>query len=259
MARRGVAAWRGVVLAGLGLLAAAPRGGHAAEARCAVPPALIEDASPLPALAKIAEPGLPIRIVALGSGTTQGIGASGPAASFPARLEVALRQRLASPVNVINVGVQRHSAADMLARLERDVLAQRPALVLWETGTVDAVRGVPLDDFSAALESGIVRLRQAGADVLLIDPQYARYATRMVNILPFIEAMRTVAAADDLILFDRYEVMRYWVENNVFHLDERQAPRLAAGEIDQLYDCIAQLLGQVIVNALPKAAQTAAK
>ncbi len=187
------------------------------------------------------------------------MGASGPASAFPARLEVALGRRVTSLVNVINVGVPRQTAGDMLARLERDVLAHRPALVLWETGTVDAVRGVPLDDFTAQLESGITRIHQAGADVVLIDPQYSRAAPRVVNILPFVEAMRTIAAADDLILFDRFEVMRHWVDTNVFHLDERQAPRLAATEIDQVYDCIAQLLGQMIVKALPQAAHTAAR
>ena len=248
-----------VALAALGVIAASLGAAAAVEPKCAVPPALIEDASPLPALTKIAERALPIRIVALGSGTTQGMGASAPAASFPARLEAALGRRVISHVNVINVGVQRQTAGDMLARLERDVLAHRPALVLWETGTVDAVRGVALDDFTAQLESGITRIRQAGADVMLIDPQYSRAASRVVNILPFVEAMRTFAAAEDLILFDRFEVMRHWIDNGIFHLDERQAPRLTAGEIDQVYDCIAQLLGEVIVNALPKAAHTAAK
>jgi acyl-CoA thioesterase I len=246
-------------LVALGISFAAP-GAGAESPRCAVPPALLPDPTPLPALSAAAlERTPPVRIVALGSGTTQGLGASSPAASFPARLEAALAPRLAPPVSVLNQGVQRQTAADMLARLDRDVLAQRPALVLWETGTVDAVRGVALDDFSAQLEAGIARIRRAGADVLLIDPQYARYAPRVVNILPFVEAMRTVAASHGVMLFDRFEVMAYWIDNEVFHLDDRPAPRLVGSEIDQVYDCIAELIAHMILDAIPQAAPTAAQ
>jgi hypothetical protein len=175
------------------------------------------------------------------------------------RLAATLEPRTGASVTVVNLGAQRQLASEMVARLERDVLSQKPTLVLWETGTVEAVRGVPLDEFTQQLETGIARVRQAGADVLLIDPQFARYAPRMINVLPFVEAMRTVAGMDQLVLFDRYEVMRHWIDNNVFHLDERVAPRLAAGEIDQVYNCIAALLADVILSAAPKSSHTAAK
>jgi acyl-CoA thioesterase-1 len=258
MGRRaaGRAFWRALALLGALIPTAAAR---AADPTCAVPPALLEAAFTLPATGAAVANAQPIRIVALGSGTTFGLGASTPAASFPARLEQTLRPRLVSPIIVANQGVQRQTIADMVARLDRDVLAHSPTLVLWETGTVDAVRGLGLDDFTAALETGVARIQRAGADVLLIDPQYARAMPRLVNLLPFVEAMRTVAASHELILFDRFEVMRYWIDNNVFHLDERAPPRLVVGEIDQVYDCIAQLLAQVILNATPKTAPTAAK
>jgi lysophospholipase L1-like esterase len=236
-----------------------PAGARSVEPACAVPPALLEVASALPATAAAVARAQPIRIVALGSGTTFGLGASTPAASYPARLEQALRPRVAPPVTAVNQGVRGQTVADMLARLDRDVLASSPTLVLWETGTVDAVRGVGLDEFSAALETGIARIQAAGGDVLLIDPQYARSMPRLVNILPFVEAMRTIAAGQEVILFDRFEVMRYWIDNDVFHLDERAPPRLAGNEIDQVYDCIAQLLAQVILSAIAPTAPTAAK
>jgi lysophospholipase L1-like esterase len=251
-----MAAW----LLGAGaLLSALPPSAAARDQACAVPPALIEPVATLPVVGLTLERVQPVRIVALGSGTTQGMGASSPAASFPMRLQAALQPRVAAPVSVINQGVQRQTAQEMLARLERDVLSYKPTLVLWETGTVDAVRGVPLDEFTALLDAGISRLRQAGVDIMLIDPQYARYAPRVVNILPFVEAMRTVAGMGQLVLFDRFEVMRHWVDNNVFHLDERAPPRVVMGEIDQVYNCIAELLADVIVAAPPKSSHTAAK
>ncbi len=253
-------------LAALLAVLALPLAAAAAEpSSCAVPSDLTEAGAPLRAWAQaMLEPPAALRIVALGSGTTEGIGASSPAASYPARLEAVLGERLGRGIAVVNQGVQRQTASDMLARLDRDVLVHKPRLVLWETGTVDAVRGVPLDDFTQQLEDGVARIHQAGADVLLIDPQYGRYAPRMVNVLPFVEAIRTVAANRDALLFDRYEVMRYWIDNDVFHLDERErptrvTPRLVGSEIDQLYDCIAQRLADAIVNATPRTTPSAAK
>jgi len=236
----------------------APIAAAAAEPTCVVPPSLLETAATLPEWSVAAlDRASPLRIVALGSGTTKGLGASTPAASFPARLEVALRARVGARVTVLNQGVQRETANDMMARLDRDVLAHKPHLVIWETGTVDAVRGVPLDDFGALLEAGVAHIREAGADVLLVNPQYARAMPRVVNLLPFVEAMRTFSASQDVMLFDRFEVMRYWVDNDVFHLDESVAPRLVGAEIDAVYDCIGQLIARMIIDATPDAALAA--
>jgi len=236
----------------------APIAATAAERTCAVPPGLLETASALPAWSAAAlDRAGTLRIVAIGSGTTQGLGASAPAASYPLRLQAALKARLVASVTVVNQGVQRQTANDMLARLDRDVLARKPHLVIWETGTVDAVRGVPLDDFGGQLEAGVAHIREAGADVLLVNPQYARTMPRVVNLLPFVESMRTFAASQDVMLFDRFEVMRYWVDNDVFHLDEKVAPRLVGAEIDQVYDCVGQLIAHMILDATPDAALAA--
>jgi lysophospholipase L1-like esterase len=252
---------RRTVMAGVAALALGLVQGPAAAGNpsCAVPPVLLETAASLPHLGVAIERSLPVKIIALGAGTTQGLGASSPMASYPMRLEAILKPRTGGAVTMINLGKQGQSTSEMLARLERDVLAQKPTLVLWETGTVDAVRGVPLDEFTVHLEAGIAKLRQAGIDVLLVDPQYARHTARVVNILPFVEAMRTMAGMGQLVLFDRFEVMRHWIDNNVFQLDERAAPRLAAGDIDKVYNCIAELLAEQMLAAAPKASHTAAK
>ena len=235
-----------------------PVAAAAADRTCAVPSDLIETAATLPAWSAAAlDRASRLRIVAIGSGTTKGVGASTPAASYPSRLEIALRTRMAERITVVNQGIQRQTASDMMARLDRDVLAHKPHLVIWETGTVDAVRGVQLDDFGALLEAGVARIRDAGADVLLIDPQYARMTPRVVNLLSFVEAMRTFAAGQDVMLFDRFEVMRHWVDNDVFHLDEGTSLRPVGNEIDQVYDCIAQLVARMILDATPDAALAA--
>lgn len=253
---------RHILMAALGALALglclAPAA-VAGDPRCAVPQALIEPAAGLSAVAHALEHDTPVRIVAIGSGTTKGIGATGPAAAYPARLQSALQPRVKASVTMVNLGVQGQTANEMLARLKHEVMTHNPTLVLWETGTVDAVRGVPLDEFTTQLEAGINKLRRAGVDVLLIDPQYARHTARVVNILPFVEVMRTIAGMAQLVLFDRFEVMRHWVDNNIFQLDERAAPRLAAGDIDKVYNCIGELLADVILQAAPKSSHTAAK
>src|SRR5579862_8802639 len=112
----------------------------------------------------------PLRIVALGSSSTEGVGASSPAATYPERLETWLRATLHDDVEVVNAGIGGEDADDMARRIPA-VIAERPDLVIWQTGSNDPLRGVPLERFVELTRAGIVALRQAGIDVMLMGPQ----------------------------------------------------------------------------------------
>lgn len=220
-----------------------------AEDRCAVPHELLEDDGDLPATAAALARKQPIKIVALGSAATAGAGASGVDAAFPARLRMHLAARLPGhAVSVVNKGVARRSAAEMSAHLDAEVLSERPTLVLWEAGTVDAVRGIEVDGFSRTLSDGVARLKAAGADVILIEPQYSPRTTTLMNLQPYLEAVHMVADGARVDLFRRFDIMRHWMDQGRFDMTLKPPP--LTSEIDAVYDCIGRLIAQLIIERL---------
>ena len=157
------------VLALAGVLGSRPVLGHAG----ACPPVPL-DPPALPALNAALRDALPVTIIAFGSSSTRGSGASGAAATYPARLEAALHAMLpGTALRVLNRGVGGEDATEMLARLDHDVLAEQPQLVIWQAGGNGALRGRDPERFGAMLRQGIARLRRIGADVVLMDSQRA--------------------------------------------------------------------------------------
>src|SRR5262249_22223784 len=115
-----------------------------------------------------------LRIVALGSSSTAGAGASSAANTYPNRLSIELSLILPSqPLMVLNRGINGEQAIDMLARFDESVAAEHPDLVLWQLGTNAVLRGDRLSASSSLVRHGIERIKSIGADVVLIDPQFA--------------------------------------------------------------------------------------
>jgi len=216
-------------------------------AKCSVPNALIEDDPRLPLTAEHLKTKQPLRIVAIGDASTAGLAAGDDGANaYPRRLEEALKRRHPGlAVTVINQGVPRQTTADMVARFARDVFAANPTLVIWETGTVDAVRGIDVDTFALALEAGIAALRQHKTDVMLVNMQFNPDTGSIIDFEPYLDAMNRTADIDDVYLFRRFEIMRYWSEAGVFDLldgtDDHR--RQVAAEV---YRCIGEALAAAI-------------
>ena len=119
-----------------------------------------------------------LTILAMGSSSIEGIGASRPELGFVPRLEADLEQRLPGvQVTVINKGIGGETARETRLRLDREIAAGRPDLVIWQLGTNDILRDRPMDDIFADFRAGEAVLDQAGVDVLLIDPQRLPAAT----------------------------------------------------------------------------------
>jgi len=219
-------------------------------ARCEVPPDLVPEAVPLPHAARSVKRDHRIKIVALGSSSTLGLGASDAQAAWPARLEAALAARFPGvEVRVLNHGVARQSAPQMLDRLDNDVLAEKPDLVIWESGTAEAVRGADVDEYIDALVTGVDRMTTAGIDVILMDTQYSRTTAQLINFQPYLAAIEQVASMRGLPRFPRYGVMRYWVDNERFVFAGKSGSE-ARKMADEVYDCLGRLIAATIAGGL---------
>ncbi len=218
-------------------------------ARCEVPAELIPD-NALPHARHVLKTERRLKVVALGSSSTLGLGASDSEAAWPARLQAALGARLAgAEVRVVNRGIARQSAQQMLERIDSDVLAEKPALVIWESGTAEAVRGSDVDEFVDALLTGVDRLSAAGIDVILMDTQYSRRTAEIINFEPYVGAIEQVAAMRGLDRFSRYAVMRYWVDSDRFEF-ANQVGSAARQTADRVYDCLGHLLAKAIIRGI---------
>src|ERR1700722_1182663 len=91
---------------------------------------------PLPHTALRLAAGKSLTIVALGSSSTYGTGASRPEYSYPSRLAALLRARYpGADIKVINRGVGGELIGDTTARIAREVIGDQPDLVIWQVGT----------------------------------------------------------------------------------------------------------------------------
>ena len=195
----------------------------------------------------------PVRIVCLGSSSTQGVGASGPAASYPARLAAILAGRLppGRGVEVVNKGVGGETVADNLARLERDVMALRPGLVIWQVGTNDALRGVPSAEVRAGLVEGIARIRAAGAAVVLMDPQPARPGKEGAEAIgTMADLVGEVAAKTGVPLVARHAAMRRWLAEGELAPAALYAPD-GLHMSDVGYACLAEAVADLLLPVAP--------
>lgn len=218
--------------------------------RCEVSSDLMPDSGPFPHARAMIEKEHRLKIVALGSSSTLGLGASNSQAAWPARLQALLQARLpGAEVRVVNRGLARQTAEQMVGRIDSDVLSEKPALVIWESGTAEAVRGTSLDEFTDALLAGVDRLTDAGVDVILMDTQYSRSTAEIINFEPYVAAIDQVATMRDVDRFPRYAIMRYWVDNDRFQfagVSGGAAQKMA----DQVYDCLGHLLATDIVHGI---------
>jgi acyl-CoA thioesterase I len=220
------------------------------DSRCDIPAELIRVEVTLPHLRERLRAKDPVKIVAIGGASTTGAAAGSPDLAYPHRLQEILDRWYPDiPITVVNKGVPRQTAQQMLERFPSDVLAEDPILVIWETGTTDAVRGVEIDDFAAALQGGIDQLKARSIDIILIDMQFSRSTVTVIDFERYLSTLHRVGEVNELYVFPRFEMMRYWSEQNVFNFDgvaKDERASLAAS----VYECIAGNLAEAIRLAL---------
>jgi lysophospholipase L1-like esterase len=171
-------------------------------------------ADALPLVASRLARGAPLRIVAFGSSSTEGVGASSKAASYPSRLEQALSAGLPEPVVVLNRGIGGEDADDMALRLPA-ILAEKPDLVIWQTGSNDPLRDVPLARFIASTRAGVTAIRAAGVDVMLMEPQLCDRLQSTAGADRYRLALRQIGAEMGVPVIRRFDLMRAWLDRGL--------------------------------------------
>ncbi len=241
----------------VGLLLPAPMRAEAAAAKCVAQMDVVRLASPLTRVARKLSAGEPITIVAIGSSSTAGAGASSPAASYPSRLAVELKRHFPSHAfAMINSGVNGEEVPDMLKRFDSTVIANKPDLVLWQLGTNSLIRDHAMSDRGALIREGVHKARSAGADVVLIDPQFAPKVIAKPLAGKMVDFIAATAKREDVALFRRFDAMKRWSEidrlpfatflvNDGLHLN------------DWGYACMAKGLGMAIAEAAQRPVMSA--
>jgi hypothetical protein len=186
-------------------------------------------------------------VVVIGSASSELAGASGSNIAYPTRLEAALGKLLPGvTVKVATYARPRETAEEMENKLSRIVAEAKPALVVWQTGTADAIRGVDPDDFRLALDDGIDALQAAGADTVLMNMQYSPRTEAMLAVGAYADAMHMLALQREVVLFDRFAIMKAWNEAGVFDL---YAATRKTDVAEHVHDCLGRLLANVVVEA----------
>ena len=232
-------------LAALAVILAAPARAEEPPAGCEVPAYLLSSDSSLSKVAEAVKSGRKLDILVIGGKSSTIETSAGTA--YPSRLEAVLREKL--PMVAVSVGVElqaKKTAEEVAAGLAQLVEQRKPVLVIWQTGTVDAVRSVDVEDFRAAVDAGVAALQNAGTDVILMNLQYSPRMETMISATGYLDNMRAVAQQYDVPLFDRFAVMRQWNEQGDFDLFS------ASHGLDlskRVHNCLGRALSTFVIDA----------
>jgi acyl-CoA thioesterase I len=225
--------------------------------RCDVPMDLVRFSKPLIHFSQKLASNESIVIVAIGSSSTAGTGASSPTANYPSRLAVELKQSFPThSFAVVNRGVPGDEIGDMIKRLDEAVIANRPDLVIWQFGTNSIIHDHPFNDHGDAIRVGLKKIRSAGADVVLVDPQFAPKVLMKADVSRMIELIAITAKQEDVDLFRRYDVMQHWHDSDHFGFDTFISPD-GLHMNDWSYACMAKNLAAAITEAVQRPVMSA--
>ena len=229
----------------------------------------------LPHVAAALQPGKTLKVLAIGSATMFGPEASqgrgtltsqvlgsgpGPAGTpsqtfaqqpseraFPLQMAKQLRDMVpGAEVQVVVRGGRGLLATEMLALLHAELSATHYDLVIWQTGTVEAVRNLLPSEFGQTLADGADTAQAAGADLVLVDPQFSRFLQANSNLDPYLQALQQVAAMPDVVLFHRFDLMRGWANDGQIDL-EHTARSDRQKAIETLHACLGRSLARLVL------------
>ncbi len=191
------------------------------------------------------------RVLAIGSSSTAGVGASAPAHAYISKLETNLERTFDGlDFTVIGKGMSGEVAEGQSARMKQSIEETKPDLVLWQVGTNDAIRHVDLDTFKTCLRRTLAWLRDNKFDVVLVDPQYSDELTKDAFYFETVTAVAEIAREARVLLVDRFDAMRelshargdqFYLTSDNLHLN------------DNGHRCMAEQLARAIVNGVLQA------
>jgi hypothetical protein len=218
----------------------------AIEERCNVPDILVQPLALLPRVAVAVKTDRKLDIVVLSASPSQAGLGNGPR-SYPYFLDAALRAKLQNvAVRVVIKTAPRRTAFEVVPTLPQILTEAKPTLVIWQSGTVEAYRGIDADAFGRKLELGVTTLLDGGADAMLVNMQYSPRTDALVDAASYTETMRHVSELKDVPFFNRYAVMRAWSEGGAFDL---AALHIGREEYEQIHRCLGELMAEFILRA----------
>ena len=190
-----------------------------------------------------------LMIVAFGSSSTQGWHSTTIAQSYPAVLQAELSAALPEAhVAVINRGIGGQDAAEMVPRIEADVLNVRPTLVIWQVGANGAIKDRDPEKFRQLVLEGVRKLRDAGVDVVLMDNQRAPAILAAPHHAQIDQALVDISTRTATGLFDRGALMDQWQLSG--HPYDQFMSSDGLHHNDLGYHCIATALASAILDGL---------
>jgi len=214
---------------------------------CAVPSYLLFGDSLLQRVNAAVTKDKTLNIVALGGTSSTLPGSDGQTFAYPARLEAALTRRLPGvKVTVTAVTKPRQTAEEMAESIDKLLLDQKPSLVVWQTGTYDAVHGTDPEEFRATVSDGVEKIQEAGADVVLVNMQYSPRTESIVAVGAYADGIRWVSREREVPVFDRLAIMRHWYDAGQFDLYKATKDLKMAKSV---HDCLGRALASTVIDA----------
>ncbi|VIO74328.1 hypothetical protein CI1B_51740 [Bradyrhizobium ivorense] len=210
----------------------------------------------LPHLAQALKRDRRVKVVALGSSSTAGADNILP---FPPRLELLWRsqkQSFGRMIDIINRGIGGQEAPEEFSRIESDVIAETPVMVIWQVGTNAVYKDLNFDQVQATLEAGLDVLGGLPLDVVVMDSQYTDAIIGKADVLEranrFMPMIAKVTASRNVNLFSRFALMKRWVDDGILlsDLDDGAPEHLHTSE--WATDCVTKALLGAINDAVAR-------
>ena len=216
---------------------------------CRAAPQLLDLGNPLSIARKSMAERRKLRIIALGSSSTQGYGASNPAYAYPAQVKMGLEKALPGiDVEVFNRGIGGQDVEEMAARMRAEMQENPASLVIWQTGTNAAIRQMPLPVFRQKLRDGLALGKSLGADFVLMNLQYVPAVVASPEKDAYEKVMADAAREYDAGLFRRFEIMKSWYQDGMPYAQFVQLDGLHLNDFGQ--KCIGKLLTKALLHSL---------
>jgi hypothetical protein len=212
---------------------------------CAVSEDLVTADVPLPHVAEAIAQAKRLQIAVVGSASSTLRGPNGVKNAYPAQLEAELGRRLPGVEVKVVPHIQQGSAAEVAATFPKLEAAEKPNLVVWQTGTSDVMLGIDQDAFRDALDKGLQTLQAAGSDAILMNLQYSPRTDPMLHVAPYADVMRMVAEDHQVPLFDRMGIMKYWNDEGTFDFYSMSND----GTVERVHHCLGRLLADLVIGA----------
>ncbi len=215
---------------------------------CDVPAIDIASPVPLPNVAEVLKNGNVVKILAIGSSSTLGVGASSGVQSYPAQLTLILEAALKGvDVEILNRGVAGELAEITADRIRSEVALAKPDLVLWQLGTNDALARVPLDAFEQTVRSTIDWLKDNKIDVVLVGMQYTSRFAKDQNYFAVRDLLQKIAADENILYVRRYDAMQFIAKTRA-NLEMMSRDNFHLNDLG--YHCMAEHVAHAVIVSL---------